>query len=303
LESVVRIEGTVTEFSFRNPHVYVMVDSPNDNGENVAWKFQLGSSMGLVRGGWDKDTLAPGDNVVVRGHPAVSGKPYGLFLTVELDGEPIERNRSVATETVKSSSLEGVWRGDRSTIGDFTLFFDQIIPNQKGIEARNSFNPLSAENPISTCTGRPTPSTLASSAGYLSEVEIVDDTIIFRNEIFGAEKTVYMAGRGHPENGERTLYGHSIGWWEGDTLIVDAVSFADHLSPYQNGIPSGSQKHVIEKYRLINDGYRIAVELFMEDPEFLAEPLIEQMEWIYSPDFQLSTWECDEESTSAFLRN
>ena len=156
---------------------------------------------------------------------------------------------------------------------------------------------------MSTCMGRPTPSTLASAGLYLSEIKFVDDTIIFYNEIFDAEKVVYMDGRGHPENGELSLYGHSIGWWEGDTLVVDAVNFADHRSPYQNGIPSGAQKHVIEKYTLSENGRRLSVEYFVEDPEFMSEPLVGSMEWIYSPDSQIVPWECDEESTRAFLAN
>ena len=303
LDAVVRVEGVVTEFVFRNPHVYLLVEAPDSSGELAEWKFQSGSTMGLSRGGWNKDTFQPGDKVVVRGHPEENGKPWGLLLSVERDGQPVERSGSVATETVRANSLAGTWRGDRTTIGDFTAFFDRLVTNEKGQAAREAFDPLSPENPISTCIGRPTPSTLASAGGYLSEIEFVDDTIVFRNEIFGAEKIVYMDGRGHPdpEDGERDLYGHSIGWWEGDTLVVDAVNFADHRSPYQNGIPSGAQKHVIEKYTLINDGYRIRVELFMEDPEFLAEPLVDTMEWIYSPDFQMSDWECDQFSTSVFL--
>lgn len=301
LDSTVRVEGTITEFVFRNPHVYVNVASPNAAAELVEWKFQMGSTMGLTRGGWDKNTLLPGDNVVVRGHPEGNGRPYGLFLSIERDGELLQSDRALAVETVKATSLEGVWRGDRSTIGDFTLFFDRVVPNEKGIEYRDSFKPLSAENPIATCVGRPTPSTLASAGGYLSEIEFGPDTITLRNEIFGAEKVVYLDGRSHPENAERELHGHSIGWWEGDTLMIDIVDFADHRSPYQNGIPSGAQKHVIEKYTLIDDGYRLAVDLFMEDPEFLAEPLVDRMEWIYSPDFQMAEWVCDEESTSIFL--
>lgn len=301
LDSTVRVEGRVTEFAFRNPHVYVNLVSPDASGEMVEWKFQMGSTMGLSRGGWDRDTLQPGDQVVVRGHPQASGRPYGLLESIEKDGELMQRDRNLAVETVPTPSLEGVWRGDRSTIGDFTLFFDQVVANENGLAAQNSFDALSDENPIATCVGRPTPSTLASAAGYLSEIEFDGDTIILRNEIFGAEKVVYMDGRPHPETTERELHGHSVGWWEGDTLVIDIVDFADHRSPYQNGIPSGSQKHVIEKYTILEGGYRLAVELFMEDPEFLAEPLTARMEWIYSPDFQMAEWECDVESTSIFL--
>lgn len=301
-EGMVMVEGVITEFSWRNPHVYFKVETTSSSAQLGEWEFQMAATPILGRAGWDRDTLVPGDEVIVRGLPALDGRRYGLLRYIEKDGVAITlREGATVEETVSTDTLEGIWRGDRSTIGDFTAFFDRIIPTEAGLAAQAAFDAHSVDNPMSTCSGRPTPSTLASAGLYLSEIEFVDDTIIFRNEIFGAEKVVYMDGRGHPEDGERTLYGHSIGWWEGDTLIVDGTLFADHKSPYQNGIPSGAQKRVIEKYRLNENGTRIFVDYLLEDPEFIAEPLIGQMEWIYSPDSVPVPWECNEDSTRTFL--
>ncbi len=301
LDEVVLIRGKITEFSWRNPHVYFKVDAYESTDKTGIWEFQMASTPPLSRAGWGPNSLVPGDEVVVRGHPAIDGRRYGLLESLEKDGKVMSTSVAAAREAAVAESLEGIWRGDRSTIGDFTLFFDRIVPNEKGAAAQGSFNALSDDNPMASCLGRPTPSTLASAGGYLSEIEYDGDIIYLRNEIFDVERTVYMDGRPHPENGERTLHGHSIGWWEGDTLVVDAVNFSDHRSPYQNGIPSGAQKHVVEKYRLSEDGHRIIVDLMLEDPEFIAEPLITTMEWIYSPDAQMVAWNCDEESTKTFL--
>ena len=41
---------------------------------------------------------------------------------------------------------------------------------------------------------------------------------------------------------------------DGDVLVVDTRNFAFHRSPYQMGVPSGNQKHVVERYQLIEDG-------------------------------------------------
>lgn len=295
------IEGVITEFVWRNPHVYFKVEATNSNDKLGEWEFQMAATAILGRAGWSRDTLVPGDQVVVRGHPAADGRRYGVLQSIEKDGVVMTRRAGDAVEAAVSDSLEGIWRGDRSTLLGFTEFFDRIVPNEKGRQAQESFDALSDENPMATCIGRPSPSTLASAGLYLSQIEFDGDTIMHRNEIFGAEKVIYMDGRGHPEDGERTLHGHSIGWWDGDTLVVDTIDFADHRSPYQNGIPSGAEKHVIEKYTLINNGSRIRVELYMEDPEFLAKPLVDRMEWIYSPDFQMVPWECNEESTKTFL--
>ncbi len=110
-----------------------------------------------------------------------------------------------------------------------------------------------------------------------------------------------MDGRGHPATGERFHEGHSIGRWEAETLVVDTANFADHRSPYQNGIPSGAQKHVIERYRLLEDGTRLIVEFVLEDPEYIAEPMTHARELIYSPQMKMVRFDCDPEVTKRFL--
>ena len=107
----------------------------------------------------------------------------------------------------------------------------------------------------------------------------------------------------HPDPSERFVTGHSIGRWDGDTLVVDTRNFADHRSPYQIGIPSGGQKHVVERYRLTEDGTRIDMEFTLEDPEYLAEPMVHRRPLIYSPHLEMFAGECDPEATRRFLAN
>ena len=134
------------------------------------------------------------------------------------------------------------------------------------------------------------------------DIEFVgDDIIMLRSEYFDDERTVYMDGRGHPDPSEVTLDGHSIGHWEGDVLVVDTRNFAFHRSPYQMGVPSGNQKHVVERYQLINDGERLLVEFILEDPEYLVGTMTHSRELVYSPQLPLNRWDCDMESSSRFV--
>ena len=86
MNSVVTIEGTVTEFSWRNPHVYINVEAEDEHGETSEWSLQLGSTITVSRMGWDRDSLAPGDRVTVRAHAAIDGRPYGLLDFIEKEG-------------------------------------------------------------------------------------------------------------------------------------------------------------------------------------------------------------------------
>jgi len=64
------LKSTVTEFVFRNPHILISFDAPDDQGKVVHWTAEGGSSTGLARRGWTWKTLKAGDQVTVVGNPA-----------------------------------------------------------------------------------------------------------------------------------------------------------------------------------------------------------------------------------------
>ena len=109
-------------------------------------------------------------------------------------------------------------------------------------------------------------------------------------------------GRSHPDPAETYATGHSMGHWEDGTPVVDTRNLDDHRSPYQIGVPSGSQKHVVEKYRLIENAAAMHAEFMLEDPECLAEPMYHERVLLYSPHLKMLGSSCDLESTSQLLR-
>ncbi|MGP0071048.1 MAG: hypothetical protein ACLPWF_03840 [Bryobacteraceae bacterium] len=84
-------------------------------------------------------------------------------------------------------------------------------------------------------------------------------------------------GRKHDEKKaiEATYYGYTIGTWEGDTLVLDSISFVDTTWLARGGFFHSDQMHVIEK--LTRKGNQILYEVTVEDPEALAEP------WVMTP--------------------
>ena len=309
MESVIAFEGTVTEFNWRNPHVYVSVQAVDESGNQVEWALQMGTVNGLIRRGWTPESLSSGDRVTVRAHPAQGGRPYAIVESIDKDGGLSLSPVSAAPNTgAAASSLAGVWTADRSKLisypGGFDGFFRaQLVLTEQGKAAVAEYDALSDENPESTCIGRPTPAAIVSSSLYLFEIDIDEDenVVVFRSEYFDEVRTVYLDGRGHPESSERFVTGHSIGRWEDDVLVVDTTNFTDHRSPYQIGVPSGAQKRVVERYRLIEDGTRIELSFLLDDPEYLAEPMSHSRELIYSPQMERFLFDCDPEATRRFV--
>ena len=67
LQSSVVVEGTVSKFDWRSPHARIYVDAIDENGETVNWNFELPSPNTLMRRGWNRNSLQPGDPVSVTG--------------------------------------------------------------------------------------------------------------------------------------------------------------------------------------------------------------------------------------------
>jgi Family of unknown function (DUF6152) len=73
-DKVVSVKGTVSGFEFINPHTLITLDVKNDKGEIEKWSCEARSPGMLVRvGGWDKNTLKPGDVITVFGYRAKNG--------------------------------------------------------------------------------------------------------------------------------------------------------------------------------------------------------------------------------------
>ena len=66
-KSIVEVEGNVTNLDWRSPHARLYVDVVNAQGRTVNWNFELPSPMTLMRRGWKRNSLKPGDHVKVKG--------------------------------------------------------------------------------------------------------------------------------------------------------------------------------------------------------------------------------------------
>jgi hypothetical protein len=80
---------------------------------------------------------------------------------------------------------------------------------------------------------------------------------------------IYTDGRTHPSDDDLVLTynGHSIGHWEGKTLVVDTVGMTDDHHWIQPGIPASTKLHVIERYTLSADRNSLELEFKMTDPD------------------------------------
>jgi hypothetical protein len=79
MQNVTVVKGTVTKFEFINPHALIYIDAVGQNGNVDHWIAESSSNNHLSRGGYNKNSLKPGEQVIVTGHRAKNGA-YGLEL-------------------------------------------------------------------------------------------------------------------------------------------------------------------------------------------------------------------------------
>lgn len=88
----------------------------------------------------------------------------------------------------------------------------------------------------------------------------------------GAHRVIYMDGRPHPPDPIPTWFGHSIGRWDGDTLIVDTVGYNDKFWIDSRGTPHTEQMHTVERYTRENWGTLRNV-FTLDDPGAFSRPV------------------------------
>jgi len=80
----VTLVGTVTAFEWTNPHAYIELDVPADNGPSRHWTIELGSPSILQQAGWKFKDLKYGDKVTAVVNPLKSGQAGALLMRVTL---------------------------------------------------------------------------------------------------------------------------------------------------------------------------------------------------------------------------
>jgi hypothetical protein len=141
--------------------------------------------------------------------------------------------------------LSGVWSGG-GPVGDLAqgLAPGETIPLLPAAQAIMNKR-QSKDDPEANCL----PTGIPRIAPYPWRI-VQDSThvfFLFEGNIH-SYRQIFMDGRKHPDDPDPTWYGHSIGSWDGDTLVVDTVGFNDKFWFDFRGHPHTEQLHTIERY-------------------------------------------------------
>jgi hypothetical protein len=112
-----------------------------------------------------------------------------------------------------------------------------------------------------------------------SPIDILQDLsgkeIVIATPVRNPARHIYTDGRSHvnPDVFDPLSNGHSIGHWEGDTLVVDTVGFSNEgLTSIPGGGRRTPDSHLVERYRLLDGGKGLSVTFTWEDPKVFQKP-------------------------------
>jgi hypothetical protein len=80
----IKLTGMVTKLEWLNPHTWFYIDVKDDSGKVTNWGFEMGSPNTLLRAGWTRNSMNPGDVVTVEGSRAKDGSSNANVKVVTL---------------------------------------------------------------------------------------------------------------------------------------------------------------------------------------------------------------------------
>src|SRR5215468_650607 len=98
----ITLTGKITKLAWTNPHAHVHVDVTGQAGKVTSWDFELGSPNALIRRGWLKNTLKPGDVITIVGYVAKDGSDLANARSITMsDGRKVFAGSSFESEQTK----------------------------------------------------------------------------------------------------------------------------------------------------------------------------------------------------------
>ena len=311
--AMLEVEGEITGIDWRNPHIFLTVRATED--ASLVWEVESASASLLQRMGIDRDMLAAGDRIRIAGYPPVTERREiyarhmmladGRELLLDSRIQPRWTNRAVGQLSILNRT-EG--DGSRPELGIFRVWtlirsgprlFPEVVdpsfdintyPMTASARAALAAFDRVADNPTRGCAPKGMP-TIMEQPYPIEFVQREDGNIALHIEEYDLLRLIYMDPDAAPSVPPPSLLGHSLGRWEGETLVVttNRISWAyfDQL-----GIPQSAQSEIVERFTPTPDGSRLDYLLTVTDPVNFTEPVRLRNYWIWVPETRRLPYEC-----------
>lgn len=228
--------------------------------------------------------------------PDADGPPNNGPLGV-LSIRPAPAN--VAPPSAEPRNLEGVYAGEQPNLSARPPGMGKM-PQYTGeamvrVKRRMELRQKKLEEPSPAFFCRPYTHVLnIPQPVFPAKVVQTKDRVVFLTEEGRSVWEIFL-DRGHPKNLVPTYNGHSIGRWEGDTLVVDVVGFNGKAWLDMMAGPNSTNAHMTVWIKKINGGKQLEISHQVEDPAvYIAKPEVRTSKLDWHPELRLGEFNCEE---------
>lgn len=298
--------GIVTRYSWTMPHVFLKVKAPDKNGNVVEYSIEMLHPPAMAKRGWEKKSFAKGDLITWQGpHDYNELRHYtGLSWAEKKDGSRLSMTEKEEGVIVPSTDFSGLWkRSDFDPMTGKAKFNPHYKPpknwplTELGQEIVDNFH--EDQNPMVNC-GNPGPPKAMIVPYPVMITRSNDQTIVFERELMRDLRVIHLDHSVKKENPSKL--GHSLGWFEDESLIVSTDNFVDDPWGSHTGINSSSQKQLTEKFSLSGNGTYLIAEITINDPVYLTKPHTFFHRWKKIADREVIQAPCTMESAKLYLQ-
>src|SRR5688572_21507639 len=245
-EKSVELAGVVARLEWANPHVYIYLDASDGSGQ---WEIEALPPAAMRRIGWSPDSLAAGERVAISVYPHKTRALEGHYRSVEKadgtklgsveEGEEVYTTRGSAPRA-SATSLVGIWLTllnfeTEPHLRDPEMKDRSVWPLTPAAEAALAAYREEVDHPGINCVPRTAP--VMMFLPDTKSIELRGEDFVIRGELDNVDRVVHMNVDSHG-GAEPSLQGHSIGRWEGSTLVVDTRLFTEHRNSALTSLPS-----------------------------------------------------------------
>ena len=288
-KSNISVTGVVTELKLVNPHGYIYLDVEQD-GELVNWRCELTSGSALKRRGWSTESIKIGDKVVVDAYPAHREANVCFLISITLPtGQKVSRNNAIdeasvvvdqdITQRLKvlengQPNLQGPWvTRSFGRAGNFGIK-PTFSPTPAGETAMQGYE-MAFDDPVLECHYMNLVAGWNHDA-HVNDIIQSDDVITMQYGFMDVVRKIYLNISQHPDNLIPSSTGHSIGRWEGNTLVVHTTGFEEGILDHFSGLKHSSQMEITERFRFDSETKMLVRDYTMVDPLYLIGETVGQ---------------------------
>ncbi len=211
-----------------------------------------------------------------------------------LAAQPQSEQGNTWESIAKLPDFGGLWevggggpRGGGAEPPSFTPEYAAKLAEFQAATARGEIE----DGPSANCVPNGMPSIMTQP--YPIEFLFTPGKVTILIEAYAQWRQIFTDGREHPEDPDLTFNGHSIGHWEGGTLVVDTVGFTTDTAIGNQGQRHSEKMRIVERFRLAEPD-RLEVQTTIHDEEALTKPWTRTASYGRHRDWTLAEYVCQQ---------